>query len=178
MQWALTEEVARIRWASSDERFHLTLAFLGEVRNSDLSRLAELVAASVAGFEPCELEFEGLGAFPSAKRPRVLWAGISPRNPAVFSEMRNAVVAASSKAGYSCDDDRFRPHVTLGRLKPDRRGPCDISAVVERYRSWTCGVFTASEIVGLASRTGLTGRVTRRSADAAPGCEIGLFALT
>ena len=157
VQWALTEEVARIRWGSSNEPFHITLAFLGEVRNSDLSGLHELVAGGVARFDPLELQFVGLGAFPSAKRPRVLWAGLTARSPARFDEVRKAVAAATAKAGYPCDDDRFHPHVTLGRFKPSRHGPCDITAVVERYRTWSCGEFTASEIIGFASRPGADG---------------------
>ena len=81
--------------------FHMTLAFLGDVRNHDLSRLYELVASSVCRFEPIELRFEGLGAFPSPGRPRVLWAGISARNPELLSDIRKSVVAAAAESWLS-----------------------------------------------------------------------------
>ena len=58
------------------------------------------------------------------------------------------------RAATACEDDRFSPHVTLGRFKPGRRGTVDLTAIVERYRSWSCGEFTASEVVGFASRLG------------------------
>jgi 2'-5' RNA ligase len=156
LQSTLAPELAECRWTSS-RPFHMTLAFLGDVRNHDLIKVNERVAASVSGFEPCELRFEGLGAFPSAKRPRVLWAGLGARQPALLANIQQAVVGAAAQAGYGCDLERFHPHVTLGRFKPDRRGPCDVTAVVERYRCWSCGEFTAVEVIGFASRPSGTG---------------------
>jgi 2'-5' RNA ligase len=152
LQETVAPELTGCRWASKDTPFHMTLAFLGEVRNRDLNRLQELVASSVGQFEPCPLYFEGLGAFPSSSRPRVVWAGLSARNAALLSAIQKAIASAAANAGYPCTDDRFHPHVTLGRFKPDRRGPCDVTAVVERYRSWSCGEFTACEVIGFASR--------------------------
>jgi RNA 2',3'-cyclic 3'-phosphodiesterase len=152
LQDTLAPELTKCRWTTGDTPFHTTLAFLGDVRNRDLSGLHQLVASSVRKFEPCALHFEGLGAFPSSSRPRVLWAGLSARKAALFAEIRSAVAGAAAKAGYPCTDDRFHAHVTLGRFKPDRRGACDATAVVERYRSWSCGDFTALEVIGFASR--------------------------
>jgi RNA 2',3'-cyclic 3'-phosphodiesterase len=151
LQKTLAPELPGCRWARDNIPFHMTMAFLGDVRDLDLGRLHELVASSMGRFEPCELRFEGLGAFPSSARPRVLWAGISARKAALLDEIQRAVAGAAARAGYRADD-RFHPHVTLGRFKPGRRSPCDASAVVERYRSWSCGEFTAFEVVGFASR--------------------------
>jgi 2'-5' RNA ligase len=157
LQETLAPELPGCRWASKDTPFHMTLAFLGEVRSRDLNGLQELVASSVGQFEPCDLHFEGLGAFPSSRRPTVIWAGLAAANAALLGEIRKAVANAAAKAGYPCTDDRFHPHVTLGRFKPDRRGPCDVTAVVERYRCWSCGEFTAGEVIGFASRPSGTG---------------------
>ena len=65
LQATLAPELPGCRWASEDTPFHMTLAFLGDVRNRDLNHLQELVASSVGQFEPCDLHFEGVGAFPS-----------------------------------------------------------------------------------------------------------------
>jgi RNA 2',3'-cyclic 3'-phosphodiesterase len=151
LQRMLAPELAGCRWTSEKIAFHMTLAFLGEVRNGDLGRLVEAVASSVGRFAPCELHFEGLGAFPAPKRPRVVWAGLPARNPALLDEIQRAVAGAAAKAGYP-SDERFHPHVTLGRFKPGRQGPCDLTEVVERYRSWSCGGFTAVEVIEFASR--------------------------
>ena len=59
-----------------EDPFHMTLAFLGDVRGSRPEPPGrELVAASVAGSSPVELDFEGLGAFPSPRRPSVSGPG-------------------------------------------------------------------------------------------------------
>src|SRR4051812_527851 len=76
LQETLAPTVTGIRWAAP-EPFHLTLAFLGDVRNADLSAVCRSVADASAGFEPLDLRIEGLGAFPDAVRPRVVWAGLT-----------------------------------------------------------------------------------------------------
>jgi RNA 2',3'-cyclic 3'-phosphodiesterase len=151
VQKTLAPELTGCRFTRDNTAFHMTLAFLGEVRDGDLSRLLERVASSVVRYPPCELHFLGVGAFPSPGRPRVVWAGLPARQPALLEEIQSAVAGVAAKAGYP-SDERFHPHVTLGRFKPGGRGPCDLTKVVERYRSWSCGGFTACEVVGFASR--------------------------
>ena len=128
------------------------LAFLGDVRNRNLNDLFERVGSTVCSFEPFDLEFAGLGAFPSPVRPRVLWAGLSVPNSELLLDIRKSVVDAASEAGCPCADERFHPHVTLGRFKFARRGPCDLTDLMERYRSWSSGGFTTHEVVGFATR--------------------------
>ena len=79
------------------------------------------------------------------------------QTPEALSGVQKAVVAAAAESGCPCKDDRFSPHVTLGRFKPGRRGTLDLTAIVERYRTWSCGNFKASEVVGFASRLGRAG---------------------
>src|SRR4051794_3152420 len=45
--------------------FHLTLAFLGDVENTDLDAVCRGVAGAAAAFGPLELRLEGLGTFPA-----------------------------------------------------------------------------------------------------------------
>jgi RNA 2',3'-cyclic 3'-phosphodiesterase len=151
LQSDLTADIPGCRPAMS-RPFHMTLAFLGDVPNRDLERLHEHVASSVCRFEPLNLRFDGLGAFPSPRRPRVLWAGLTANPPERLGEIQKSVLKAASRVGYPCEDERFHPHVTLARFKPQGRGPCDLAAVMERYRSWSCGEFTAVDVVGFASR--------------------------
>ena len=153
LQRALMPELPRCQWATTMP-FHLTLAFLGDVRNRNLNDLFGRVASAVCSFEPFELKLAGLGAFPSPVRPRVLWAGLSGRDPELFLNVRKSVVAAAAEAGCRCADERFHPHVTLGRFKfarhaglarPDRSHGDDIAL-------WSSGGFTAHEVVGFATR--------------------------
>jgi 2'-5' RNA ligase len=156
LQSALASEAAGWRWTSSLP-FHATLAFLGDVRNRDLSELGEAVAASAATFDSFELHLEGLGAFPTAARPRVLWAGLNARQPAPLLDLREAIVRAVLQVGYHVDDQKFHPHLTLGRIKPHRGPIGDLTGLVERYRGWSGGHFTVDEVATFASVPGPAG---------------------
>ena len=149
-QSELTPKVPGCRWVSGLP-FHITLAFLGDVRNNDLNELCLTVAEAVEPIGPFELQLEGLGAFPSEQKARVIWAGVSSFNLNPINELHETVVAAATGVGYRPDDLRFHPHVTLGRIKPERGTVCDLTKVVERGREWAMGAFTVSEIVTYAS---------------------------
>ena len=60
---------------------------------------------------------------------------------------------AAAGVGYRSDDQRFHPHITLGRIKSDRRGPGppDLTKTLERYRTWTGGSLTVREVVTFGS---------------------------
>jgi RNA 2',3'-cyclic 3'-phosphodiesterase len=158
LQTLLAPEVPGCRWAESSP-FHTTLVFLGDVRNSDRDQLCESINAAAGLFEPFELCLEGLGAFPSVARPRVIWAGVVAPNLKPLIDLREAVVIAVSEKGYPPDDLRFHPHVTLGRIKPGRHGHCDLTRLVESYRGWSAGPFPVEEVTTFASTLGPGGPI-------------------
>jgi 2'-5' RNA ligase len=100
------------RWVPR-EQIHLTLAFLGEVDDTMLTRLtAELSQIRISGF--C-LRFTTTGCFPDRRRPRVLWVGLEPE-PLLESLailVRRAVLACNIPQ----EERPFSPHITLARLK-------------------------------------------------------------
>jgi RNA 2',3'-cyclic 3'-phosphodiesterase len=150
-QRTLAPEIPGCRWVEGECPFHITLAFLGDVANPDLNELCLAVAAAVEPGSPFELKVEGLGAFPNPGRPRVLWAGITADDLAPLERLRLAVVQAATGCGYRPDDPRFHPHVTLGRLKSDRRQPCDLTDLIRRQQGRTIAPFTVTEAVTYAS---------------------------
>ncbi|MGH9804298.1 MAG: RNA 2',3'-cyclic phosphodiesterase [Candidatus Acidiferrales bacterium] len=78
---ALRELLERLQRAAADVRWvrpegmHLTLKFIGEAPAEKLPPLQQALAR-VASPAPVELDFRGLGYFPSERRPRVVWVGI------------------------------------------------------------------------------------------------------
>jgi 2'-5' RNA ligase len=151
LQTQLGPEVPGARWTATFP-FHATLAFLGDVPESDLARVCGTVTEAVAPFHPIQVRLEGVGAFPNGGSPRVLWAGLTSDTPTLV-ELQKAVVEALARIGYRPADDRFTPHVTLARIKGDRRsGPRpDLTRVLEPYRNWTGGTFRVGELVVFAS---------------------------
>ncbi len=157
-QAALAPEIPGCRWVeSAGQPFHITLAFLGDVHSSDLNGLCLAVAAAAEPSVRFDLTVEGLGAFPSPARPRVLWAGITADDLDPLHAVREAVVRASTQCGYRPDDDRFHPHVTLGRIKSTRGRPSDLTELVRRVQPRSIGSFPVVEVVTYASSLGPDG---------------------
>jgi RNA 2',3'-cyclic 3'-phosphodiesterase len=158
LQALLATDVSGCRW-TENLPFHTTLVFLGDIRNSDGDRLCESINSATGRFEPFELGLEGLGAFPSVRRPRVFWAGVVAPNMKPIIDLRDAVVAAIAEIGYRPADSRFHPHVTLGRFKPGRQGHRDLTRLVGRYCGWSAGRFLVEEVTTFASTLGPSGPI-------------------
>src|SRR6202030_3203175 len=61
------------RWVRP-ENLHVTLKFIGHIDPAVLDPIRATLA-KLCSNGPVDLRFRGLGFFPNAKRPRVLWAG-------------------------------------------------------------------------------------------------------
>ena len=105
----------RVRWAKP-ENVHLTLKFLGDVQEEvldDLCAALEEVCGRHAAFDA---ELAGFGAFPSARRAQILWAGIS----AGSGELRSLATdldATLAPLGFKREKRPYTPHLTLGRAR-------------------------------------------------------------
>jgi len=101
------------------EQMHLTLAFLDEVEEEVVERLAVQLARIR---EPeFQLSFSSHGCFPDRRRARVLWIGVEPHRRLLHlaCAVREAVLAC----GIQQEERPFSPHITLARLKlPPSRG--------------------------------------------------------
>ncbi len=150
LQRLLAPEIPGARW-SAPSPFHLTLAFLGDVADVDLKPLCDAVAEATADLEPFELRLEGLGVFPDPARARVAWVGLTGPGLPALAELRERVARAATSTLALPEDARFSPHVTLGRLKVDRRNPLDLTPLIKHYRTWAAGSFPVTEVITFAS---------------------------
>ena len=159
LQTQLAAQIPEVRW-SETRPFHLTLAFLGDVADVDLNPVCKAVSAASGPFAPFTMRIEGVGAFPSPARPRVLWAGLTAAKSTVF-ELQKAIVQALSAVGYRPEDQRFTPHTTLGRIKSDRRDPLahDLTSILKPLQSWSGGEFQVNEVITYASTLSKAGPV-------------------
>lgn len=95
---------------------HLTLAFLGEVAPDSLDRIFSALDRASRSSRPFDLVLEGVGAFPSRERPRVVWVGATLGGPET-SALAAQVTTALADEGIRTDRERFVPHVTLFRVR-------------------------------------------------------------
>lgn len=108
----LREADIPVRWVDP-EHYHITLKFLGEVRKDDLPRIEASMARAAAGNRSFTTELGGFGAFPTVRRPRVLWLGVGA-NPELRC-LKQDVEWASGDAGFEAETRAFHPHITIGR---------------------------------------------------------------
>jgi 2'-5' RNA ligase len=101
---------------SSPAGWHLTLAFLGQVRaefGGDVVAVGE--AAAAAAPPRLNLNLDGAGGFPSDGRARILWAGIGGDLEGLTT-LATGLADASREAGLRTEDRAFHAHLTLARL--------------------------------------------------------------
>jgi 2'-5' RNA ligase len=112
----LREHELPVRWVPADN-YHLTLKFLGEVRPERVDLIAKVLVRVAAGCAPFPANFGGFGAFPTIRRPRVLWLGVEP-TPALRC-LKQDVEWALADLGFERETRAFHPHLTLGRVDRD-----------------------------------------------------------
>jgi 2'-5' RNA ligase len=101
------------RWVRP-ENLHVTLKFLGEVRETRLDAVRTALA-QIRSDRPLTLEFRGLGFFPNEKHPRVFWAGIEAS--ANLMKLAGDIDGAMEKLGIQREQRPFSPHLTLARFE-------------------------------------------------------------
>jgi 2'-5' RNA ligase len=110
-----------VGWVATDN-LHVTVKFLGQVPLSRLGEIADAVARAVSGAQGFDLAIQGLGAFPTASRPRVVWAGLGD-GAEPLRALAARVEDALAALGFEREARAFSPHVTLGRVREPRRDP-------------------------------------------------------
>ncbi len=100
------------RWVPP-ENYHLTLAFIGSVELERVETIAAALHGVAPRIAPMRIPLDTVGAFPQAKRARVVWVGPAKAVRA-FASACVAVRNALEPLGFSFEahDDA---HVTLAR---------------------------------------------------------------
>jgi 2'-5' RNA ligase len=100
------------RW-SPLENLHMTLRFIGEVDEKDAAILDQSLSTIR---RPCfDLILSGCGIFAQKRGPEAVWIG-AQASPKLL-DLQSAVERAAVRAGNAPEERRFRPHVTLARIR-------------------------------------------------------------
>ena len=100
----------------SPERWHITLAFLGEVVPDRLPALGGRLAGVAEAAVPLQLRLSGSGVFPARGRPSVLWVGLTGDVDGL-RRLAGAVARSVRAAGVRLERRKFAPHVTIARYR-------------------------------------------------------------
>lgn len=130
---------------------HVTLKFLGSI---DEGRAADVdEALRKVTLRPFTARMRSIGGFPDERRPRVIWVGAE----GAFTELNGQVEGLLEAAGFP-REGRFRPHVTIGRVKfasPEQVRK--LPGLFEKYRDFDAGSMTVDSIQLMKSTLGPRG---------------------
>jgi len=138
--------VPGVRW-SPPHRWHVTLAFLGDVGADAVPPLVRALVAAAVAHEPPRLRLSGAGCFGD----RVLWAGLTG-DLAALSALAAAVADAAQDTGPGGGGEAgvtggqtYRPHVTLARAA-GRGGGAELARLAQQLAHVSGPTWTAREV--------------------------------
>ena len=139
-----------IKWVRP-EKIHLTLKFLGEVPEAQVPAICQALE-SLAVHPEIEFEIAGAGFFGSPSSPKVLWVGLNEPTGRLTA-LQKACQTSLAALGFPPEGRPFKPHLTLGRVRPGR-GSRQISADVQSLQDEGVGPIqqVAQEVVLFESR--------------------------
>lgn len=141
-----------LRW-TRPEQLHVTLAFMPSVQDDRIDDYVDRLADGLVGTPIPDLRLSGPVAFPDVAAARVLAVGVQAESPGadvvlerIAGRARNAAVTS----GIEVDGARFRPHVTIARL----RQPAEVTRWVHILETYDGPSWPVYEIAVIASHLG------------------------
>jgi len=117
----ISQELPDLRWVDP-HGIHLTLAFLGELRDEQLVEVIHAAEEAAQKASAFEYRLKGLGIFGSPRQPRVIWMGVEdlPSGKVQGSPLQQVHHVLSRELelrGFEAEKRPFSPHLTLARIK-------------------------------------------------------------
>lgn len=153
----LGETDGKIRW--TDRRnLHVTLQFLGEVADETVAEICARTADAARQVEPFDVAVRGIACVPPTGRQlRMVWANVDDSS-GEFGALHEIVAMEMSGMGLREENRRFKPHVTLARVK-FLRDVDGFRDAAEQYRNRDFGTQSVSQVTVYSSTLTPTGPV-------------------
>lgn len=111
----LKKFILRGRWIKK-ESLHLTLKFLGYCDSDRVGQIDQKIKEVAQSKDVFTFTLQGLGAFPTLKRARVIWVGVG-EGAGQFVDLAESIDSSLEELGFETENRPFHPHITLARLK-------------------------------------------------------------
>ena len=121
-----------VRWVRP-EGIHLTVVFMGAVREEDMAAIGQETSEACSQFAPFRAALKGMGCFPSCRKPRVLWIGIEGEIERM-SGFRDELQKRLVPFGVKVERRGFNPHLTLGRFKKPSVDEREIGRLIDMHK--------------------------------------------
>jgi len=119
---------------------HITLRFLGNVDASMVESVFD--GMKKVQFVPFDVKVCGVGAFPDARYPRVVWAGITEgadKLRGIFSQLEPHLRSLK----FAPDPKGFSPHLTIARVRSGRNKG-ELAELIRQNMNFEFGIVRAS----------------------------------
>jgi 2'-5' RNA ligase len=167
LQEKLRREISgRLSWTRPQGQ-HLTLKYFGDISKEAVKNICAAVQMRVVTEQKLNLKIEKLGVFPDARRPRVLWCGVTGDAERLVN-LQKKLDSDFAAIGFPAEDRSFKAHLTLARIK-DSRDITGMNEALKKHDSFTAGEFTADELYLLQSNLSPQGAVYTKLAEFALG---------
>jgi 2'-5' RNA ligase len=118
---------------------HFTLLFLGEISDEAAENVKKEI--SKISFQPIQVKFTHVGAFPNSRFPRVIWIGVDDEAAKKLVELAEQVEKKLMPLGFRSDKS-FRPHLTIFRIK----NKVDLTHIIDKFKDADFGTSVITEL--------------------------------
>jgi 2'-5' RNA ligase len=123
-------------------KLHLTLRFLGDIQ-VPLAMALEDACGRLSACQRFDIAFTGIGAFPDARSPRVVWMGIEDPTGGLAA-VHSKLTGILAEKGFPPEKRKFSPHLTIGRV---RSGRADMEPILDRFSGQSFGTESVTRII-------------------------------
>jgi RNA 2',3'-cyclic 3'-phosphodiesterase len=141
--------------AVEPENLHVTLKFFGAADAEAISEIKAIAATAAGKQTRGQLTLAGIGVFPHAQRPNVIWAGLEGTGAQTLTALAEELEGSLEPLGFKREDRPFIPHLTLARVKA--RPPEELRVLLARHAKTAFGTAAVDEIVLIRSELGPEG---------------------
>lgn len=92
--------------------YHLTLRFIGEIRNPELDKLKEVIDEVALKHNSFQLTMNKVGCFARGSK-LIIWVGINQND--ALDRLYSQLEQSLERKGYIREERSFVPHITMGR---------------------------------------------------------------
>jgi 2'-5' RNA ligase len=106
---------ADVKWVEP-HNIHLTLKFLGEIEDSKLEKINQIIKDTAENKLKFEITLAGLGVFPNINHPKIIWVGIKNgdnETKLIAEELEEKL----QRLNIPKEERQFSGHITIGRIK-------------------------------------------------------------
>lgn len=125
------------------ENLHITIKFLGNIDQERIPEIEQVIKQHAKNVEPFSLTLAGMGAFPSVKRPKVVWIGGKGKGNRRLKKLAKKIRNELERRGFKKDRHEYHTHITLARVDWYTD---DLKELIAKHREIKCGKMAIEKI--------------------------------